>query len=313
MACGDDRGRPMLTPQLAGVLGWFPADTETLHVAQSFQIPAVEDDPSSTPPVGDFRYASQLFVLDGLWGLERGKYQKPLVGRKVVAALCGSRYYDLVSKFGSLRSEGCSVLMFNQDLDDGGKDWTGLLRAGARQINRINGHEVFVFPSTVVMEGRFKLKPWQGTFLVLLTPKIVLCATSDTYLEEVLNRLDSAPKDRALPDSLPEWQHVDIKAPGWMLRHVPEKLSRRTLVGVTITMTERSCRIVYLPVGKSELDPQTYVRNRWFGKDPIIGVPTPYQFSRTKDGSIVVEVESKDVAPNGPLEWMGIYGATGAN
>ena len=101
-----------------------------------------------------------------------------------------------------------------------------------------------------------------------------------------------------------------------MLRHVPETHSRRTLVGVTITMTESSCRIVYLPMAKSEQDPQTYVRNRWFGKDPIVDLPTPYQFSRSQDGSIVVSVESNKSGQNDLMSLhliMGIYGAAGTN
>lgn len=174
IAFGDDARSPSLTPQIAGVIGWLPPDTETLYVAQSFQMLDLEAAQGERPRLNDFRYGCQLSAMEGLWSLDHGKYLKPLAGKKVVAALRGARRYDVVSNFGSLRSEGCSVVIFDRDLDDGGKEWTALLRDGARKIVHIDGYEVFVFESTTVMEGWVKQAPSQGTFLVLLTPKIIL-------------------------------------------------------------------------------------------------------------------------------------------
>jgi hypothetical protein len=52
--------------------------------------------------------------------------------------------------------------------------------------------------------------------LVMLEPNIVLCASSDRYLEAVLRGVDQAARTRALPYDLPEWKHIDFDAPVWM-------------------------------------------------------------------------------------------------
>jgi hypothetical protein len=219
---GDNRERPETAPQIQRLIALLPRDTETLHVAQSYAMPAPGKDRLKNPPSVDLRRGCQLAAMEGLWQLDHGKYLGPLAGRKVAVALRGSRNVDVASYFGSLRSEGCAVIVLETDLDADGKAWTEMLRTGARQIRKIGGHDVFVFDSTTVMEPSVTPKPWQGTFLVLLTSKVILAATSDKYLEEVLANLDVVPAVRALPDTLPEWKHVDTTAPGWLLRHVPE-------------------------------------------------------------------------------------------
>jgi hypothetical protein len=47
----------------------------------------------------------------------------------------------------------------------------------------------------------------------------LLCATNQAFLEEVLLRMNREHKDRAFPDELPEWQHVNVNAPIWAIRH----------------------------------------------------------------------------------------------
>src|SRR5262249_21712866 len=49
-------------------------------------------------------------------------------------------------------------------------------------------------------------------------PNILIWATSQPYLKEVLERIEK-PGPRALPDNLPEWKQVDTTAPIWAIRH----------------------------------------------------------------------------------------------
>jgi hypothetical protein len=127
-----------------------------------------------------------------------------LAGSKVVLALRGARNLDIVSSFGSLRSEGCAVIVFENNLDDIAKGWLGTVRDGSKEVRRIGNRDVFVFPSTTVMEPWFEQKPWQGTFIVVVQPNTLLCATSDRYLKDVLGRLDAKSVGRAPTHDLPE-------------------------------------------------------------------------------------------------------------
>ena len=295
VAVGGALASPALTPQLRGAIAWLPPDSDTLHVAQAFTIPSHERS-TRVGPVRDFRYSAQLSVLEGLCETAHEKYLEPLIGRKVSVAVRGERNAEVVSHFGSLRAEGCSIILFEHDLGAAAKEWTEVARRGAHQTRRYNGHEVFVFGSTIVMEGYVKLLPWQGTYMVLLTSKCLLCASSDRYLEYVLDHLDSPSAVRAFPESIPEWQHVDTTAPGWMLRHVPKSF-KQTIIGVTMTATQDRCRIVYLRVKKENQDPKQFVLNRWLGKDPIVELAAPYDFEQRTDGTISVSagVEAFDL------------------
>jgi hypothetical protein len=50
-------------------------------------------------------------------------------------------------------------------------------------------------------------------------PNIAVAATDRGYLEDVLARIDGKRGERALPDTLPEWKHVDTHAQFWVVRH----------------------------------------------------------------------------------------------
>jgi hypothetical protein len=87
---------------------------------------------------------------------------KPLRDRKIQCVVSGARNFEGVSKFGSLRSENCSIIVFDRDLGDASAEWIASLRKGARSVRRLAGREVFVFPSTTVMDRFAREKSWQG-------------------------------------------------------------------------------------------------------------------------------------------------------
>lgn len=253
--------------EIKRVLAWLPQNTETLTVAQKFSLKNQEADRSflnmAMAGQADLSGWTQWQVLEGLLSLDKGKYVTPLAGRQVIAAVRGSRTYDVVSSFGSLRSEGCAIVIFEKDLDGAAAQWTTLLRAGAKAVKQVSDREVFVFDSQTAMEPWVKPKPWQGTFLVLLNSSTILCATSDKYLAEVLQNIDAPPAKRALPDKLPEWQHVDFAAPGWMLRHVPDQVAERTFSGVTLVTSKQRLRLIYVPLPMKETEALDLIRSKW--------------------------------------------------
>src|SRR5260370_16841004 len=67
--------------------------------------------------------------------------------------------------------------------------YTTLFRS-SKEVRKMAGREVFVFPSTVVGEPWTKHQPWEGTFLVLLRPDTLLCARSEEHTSELQSHLN---------------------------------------------------------------------------------------------------------------------------
>jgi hypothetical protein len=218
----------------------------------------------------------------------------PLRGRKIECIVRGARNYDGVSKMGCLRSEGCSIIVFDTDLGDAASKWTEGLRKGAKAVKTLAGHEVFVFPSGTFLDHFSKEAEWQGAYFVLLKPNTVLCASSDRYLESVLRRVNDAPKSRALPDNVPEWKQVDLDAPVWMLRHIPEAGERSHTVGSTAAFRRSGFRVVYVPKSGSAMNIEQ-IRAEWLPANSFDAQILRDQLKtvRQSDGTVVVSCNEK--------------------
>lgn len=231
------------------LIKWLPEDTETVVVARSI----ILGDPA-IPNIKKWSNIGIIAVMEGL-NLARGKHLAPLSGRQVELAIRGSRNFDVVTSFGGLRSENCTIFSFAKDLDGSGKAlMIDSLRKHADSVKLLVGREVFVFPSTISEEPWIKQPAWEGAYFVLLDPKTLLYATSDRYLAEVLERIDHLPKTRPLPDTLPEWKQVDLKSKAWILRHYPREDLATRAVGMTVACDDRQLRVVYTPRAGKEVD-----------------------------------------------------------
>ena len=249
------------------VLTWFPEDTETLIAAQTFTLPAAADMnvktwlfPTANPKTTEMLRA---FALEELIGVQKGAYLNACAGQKVAVVLRGVRNYEVVTSFGGFRSEACGVLVFEQPVQDRVNDLAAKLKRDAKEMKQIGGHDVFVFPSTIAMEPWVKDATWQGTFLVVLDSHTLMFASSDRYLEEVLVRVDTKATRRAIIDNLPEWRHVDMESPSWLVRHISKQDSRSVIQGLTLTSTEQGFRVCYVPTEKAGHGVTTWVQSRW--------------------------------------------------
>lgn len=281
IACGDDR--PLLPPEIQRTLAWLPEDTETLIAAQSFLIPS-EKERDEAMAISDsldldLKNMIQIMVFDGLLGMDGDQLLESLAGRKVTLALNGARNFDLVSKFGSTRSESCGIVIFEKALEAA---WLEKLKAKSKEVRRIKQRDILVFPSTTVKDSVIAKVPWEGRFIVLLQPNTLLFATSDRFLETVLSRVDTKAATRALPDHLPEWKHLDPRAPYWMLRHIPGDESNAT--GLTLSEKKDGFQVVYLPRATREESTLNYVWN-WWNQNPQGAHP---KIRKAKDGTTVV-------------------------
>jgi hypothetical protein len=264
------------------------ADTDEKKLpAQPHQIENLRKQLESLWPPHELGSGERSSVITAVASLVDRAQLEPLRGRKVEWLVHGATNYDGVSSLGSLRSEGCTIIVFEKNLGNAAREWNEGLRPRAQAIRTVAGREVIVLPSPTEMERWVKETEWQGIYFVLLEPNIVLCASSDRYLEAVLRRVDTAPKMRALPDQLPEWKHVDFDAPLWMIRHVPKPGEKAHTVGVTATFRKNAFHVAYVSKTDAEVNAKQ-VRDEWLrGCDSQV-VRDQLTTARQADGSVVL-------------------------
>jgi|SRR5579872_472528 len=302
----DDIAR-QLPPAVEQALDWLPKDTETVVAAGQFEVPDVE---TESGPRGieklDVMKPARAGTFGGLFELEKSKYMKPLVGKRITLAMRGGRNFETVSSFGSHRSEGCAIIFFEETLTETSKDWLTLLREDADEVRTVRGRDVFVYPFAEVMEAKTEPKDWQGSYVVLLKKDVLLCAGSDRYLEELLERVDTSAERQALPHDLPEWKHLDPKASVWMIRHIPQepqepiinsKRQKPIISGLVGMIFEDQLRIVYLPVAGNAGAVETQARSKWIQEKAGLKC----DIRREKDDTVVVSSTLRSVGAGGKM------------
>lgn len=301
MTLAEDAEKPAFTPLTRRVLSWLPLDTESVAVGQSFVMPAKLEDgihfSDSVPSEEAFVAAMSARGLGVFLDLD-SKYLKPLAGRKIALALRGNRNFDWVSaSLPTHRSESCSIIVFEEKLGDAEKSMTDSLRAGAEDTRKMFGREVFVFPASRQMR-RDRAWTWRGTlgiYIVLLDQETLLCATSDTYLEDTLKRIDAKPGRWAIPENLAIWEQIDPRAPAWLVWHpaaVIEKYGGEPLVnGIAWTVTQDQLRAVYLPTEAVAERLERSTRKIW----KIGELDVQPKIERLNDEMVVVACSTKNL------------------
>lgn len=200
------------------VLSWFPADTETFLVANgpfwlsNFQLADTESTNRPETP-DELKKGFEGMTLE-LFNSKDFFLEKHLERKKVLFAIEGSRHFRAPTNLGEMRFEGCAVAIFRDDLRDSEKIFMKDAASVASRFEKIEGLEVAVF------EER-REEDILTTFVTFPQDGVVLVATNQQFLEEMLNRMRDAGvrNTRALPDTLPEWRYVDKAAAFWGLRH----------------------------------------------------------------------------------------------
>jgi hypothetical protein len=208
---------PPPPPRWEVLLTWLPEDTETLIVAPGpFEIP--KRGPAPAPVLFDFSKAIRFLPVLPLLLLHDELLRNELAGQKVLCAVEGSRRFTRPGEFGLMPYEGCHILQFDPASDDTLRKAVQACQKKAKETIEVAGERVAVFTE------KRECDPW--TFFVCRPrPGVLICATNRGYLEETLRRIDRKPGTRALPGDLPEWKHVDVKAPVWGIRHYWKELA----------------------------------------------------------------------------------------
>ncbi len=212
-----------LSVEAKQVLSWLPADTETLLTASGpFHLPNFqvqrEDYTDHKTQAQDLRQAFQGLTV-GLFAFGNGGLGKQLEGKKILFAAEGSRAFRSPNELGEMPYEGCAIVIFADDLGEIQETFMKTVGKSALRIEDIESHKVAVF------QEKMEQDIW--TMLVVFPAKnIVVVATNQNYLSEVLVRMRTPGITRAFPESLEEWKYVDTQAEFWGMRHFDRSQSQ---------------------------------------------------------------------------------------
>jgi hypothetical protein len=190
--------------QVDEVLNWLPLDTETIIVAKGpFKIERSGDRQSF-----HFQTAAQSMAFGILQELK----PKDLASKSISLAIEGSRCFRSPRGLGMMPYQGCQVIVFEEGAAPALAAAMQSLVQKARRTTELSGKRVAVF------EERWEQDTWT-LYVTQPKPQVVLCATHEGYLKDVLSRMEGKPSARAMPQDLPEWKYVDTNSPVWALRH----------------------------------------------------------------------------------------------
>lgn len=202
---------------IAKVISWLPTDTETLLVANgpfwmSNFLTGEERNYSNREVKSEelekqFEGQTLSLIAYRSTGLE-----KRLEGKKVLFALEASRHFRPPAGLGEMPFEGCVLAVFKDDLRDRRDAFMKNAEHSALRVDEVEGLSVAVF------KERSEEDLWT-TFVVFPQDGVLLVATNEDFLREILARIGGAKGERALPDTLREWKYVNTKAQFWGLRH----------------------------------------------------------------------------------------------
>ena len=205
---------PKATAQITlnEVLSWLPSDTETVFGSNGpFRTlhAAPETLDKLTPDELRLLVINHSLTLLGLDEVGLGGL---LASETVRLAVEGSRHFRSPTHLGLMLYEGCEIAVFTRDLNPQRDSFMKTARDSDTHIVQIEG--------ATVAELKVGIEDDTWTVMVAFPmPRVVLVATNETYLREVLRRMRGATGPRALPASLPEWKYVRTSSPVWGLRH----------------------------------------------------------------------------------------------
>ena len=205
------------------VLARLPADTESLLVANgpfwmsNFQMgQEVYTNHKVTSEELEKHFEGMTLQL---FNFGNGLLEKHLRGKKVLLALEGSRHFRPPAGLGELPFEGCAVAIFEDNHVDRRDVFMKEAAQKTGRIEEIEGQRVAIF------EEAYEQDIWR-IYIAFPQKGVVLAATNEQFLREMLSRMRSPERERALPSSLPEWKYVNARAQFWGVRHFDKQRAR---------------------------------------------------------------------------------------
>jgi beta-lactamase regulating signal transducer with metallopeptidase domain len=202
--------KPAAADRLDEVLSWLPADTETILGGNGPFALAVphKKAPSDHPAIDEMAKSFPALMMSGL--LEKRVAPKELTGLSISLAVGAIRGYR--SPRGPKDLLSCGVIMVE-------KDGEQALEAVMRSLLGKAGRRMQVAgKATAVFEERVE-KDTQTVFIAQPRPNVLLCASQEGILKEVLENTERKPATRITLRDFPEWKYVNTKSTAWAIRH----------------------------------------------------------------------------------------------
>lgn len=210
-AQSEAKKKTVLPQQLKQILGSLPADSESLIVANGPISITFESKPDRS-----FLDTVRPLAFSLVLTLQNGLLKEHLQGETLLMAVEGCRRFTAPKSLGMMPYEGCQVLYFDDGSHAAVQAAVKLCFEKALKTVQLGETKAAVFTE------RWEQDQWT-IFVAQPQPGVMLCATNQKYLEEVLARMHRKQKARAFPDELPEWQYVNLKASVWAMRHYSKK------------------------------------------------------------------------------------------
>ena len=269
------------------ILGWLPVDMEALWINQE---PFVID-PQQSMELLHF-HPTQAYSMDRLMALNGGDIYRALANRTVRLAGGAARRIGEPSMGipGPVAANVAYFYFFDSPVS---------LPPPTEQIE---GHPAWRATATVDTGAPFgpgfKRETREDVnWLVLVKPNVLILANSRELTGQILARMAGAGKGRALPDSLPEWQHVSRDASFWALRHfiAAKAISQPDGITVAFHSAERQLELQYLgsasptaakwEISDGEFQIEHLEPGRWrLVSDIKARGPFPFHFAMSKLG-----------------------------
>jgi hypothetical protein len=198
---------------LEDMLSWMPPSAESLIVARGpFSIQAA----STEAEKSGIETAFQNQAVGPLGSVADGAFYKQLSANRVLLAVeasGGFRGPEGKLGLGEMRYKGVHAVCLENELDTGIRTFMSSIRHASSKVLKMDGDEVFVLEKHTENYGSW--------FFLISEPKpdILILATDEGELREVLSRMKERRADRAFPNSLPEWKLLNQTKTAWGMRH----------------------------------------------------------------------------------------------
>jgi hypothetical protein len=194
--------RPALPAAVEECLDWLPKDTQCI---------AVHTDAAAALAAAETEFTTGKLAASGppRWYGWTAIMPCPLIGEHEAIAFLREQKVRIMLR-GGIRFRREESEVFN----------IFLLGADAPQLDGIRLKQVFGGERLEMREVR-GVRVFQTGLKAVARPRphvLVVTANART-MDEILARIHTPTAPRALPDSLPEWRHVDFNKPLWALRH----------------------------------------------------------------------------------------------
>src|SRR5256714_1730199 len=187
---------------IANAIAWLPSNTETLIVAKG-----PIDLGETADALNDLSGHLARSVAGGPLGDAKGDVFRLLSGAHIRFAVEGARAFRAPRGLGLGPYEGCHILAFeNVDGPVIDRFMSALETAGAA-ATRVAGVDV------MLVKWRAEEDEWSA-FVVRARPDVIVIATSERMLSEVLDRAQRGGGGRAFPRRLQGWAGVGTAASG---------------------------------------------------------------------------------------------------